>query len=785
MRRSAISRSPSPSRTWCCSTVSAASCAPAAPASPPMWRARPRSTSPDAARRVEVADLPHRAVLLVLQRQHRADLPGRRTHGDALPLHRPALGPRSGRVHLHRLLGRVPGGRAARRRTASPGCSASTPPRSTRAGCVTRGGSPSSRRQRRRGRQRPRAARAKLADEAVDVVPGHCVAGRQPRGASRGQFLGEARETGRFEHGRLVEPCVRRGGRAGRRTAGARPPVAAAAGLTAAKDEGGARAVALIGGARLTNESAYAWAKLAMGIIGTDSVDAQLGERRLPRRARAGPALRRPSTRLRGAGPRDPGRRPARGAPRPLPPPARGGGRWRHAAARDRGGAHRAQRAGHGHVLAPPTGRTCRCRCARAHRRQLGGDDRVRDAPGGGGGDPRYQLEAARWLLASHPGGEGVVDRGRSALPTPSPARWRPRRRAAALADALPTGDLPAGTATGQRLRGARHGPRARACCLGRVGLERGDGSASPRPGSRAPGEHRPRHGRDILASMAGEGEGEGGGDAEGRTRCLVLLGAGTRSTTFPTVPWPPRPLGGRALRRRRHRPSVRVGRRARRRRAAAVRGDARARRARRPTLRDRVSRSAPSSRRPALAWPDWMIAAELAVALRSDLGLASDNELSDELTRTAPAYAGHDPAGPALRRGARRRDPGAAHHRERGPPRRRQPRLTPSPSRASSPWSASARAAPAPAPAIPPPSTSPDLGSSAAPGARRDRHRRGRAAADPQGRQLRPAADLGAPPLRRRELRHRLAVADAAGAHAGGPGQSLRPRPPRRQDRQ
>ena len=35
---------------------------------------------------------------------------------------------------------------------------------------------------------------------------------------------------------------------------------------------------ALIGGARLTNESAYAWAKLAKGIIGTDSVDAQLGD---------------------------------------------------------------------------------------------------------------------------------------------------------------------------------------------------------------------------------------------------------------------------------------------------------------------------------------------------------------------------------------------------------------------------------------------------------------------------------------------------------------------------
>ena len=36
--------------------------------------------------------------------------------------------------------------------------------------------------------------------------------------------------------------------------------------------------IAVIGGARLTNESAYAWAKLAKGVIGTDHVDAQLGD---------------------------------------------------------------------------------------------------------------------------------------------------------------------------------------------------------------------------------------------------------------------------------------------------------------------------------------------------------------------------------------------------------------------------------------------------------------------------------------------------------------------------
>ena len=42
--------------------------------------------------------------------------------------------------------------------------------------------------------------------------------------------------------------------------------------------EGGPASVAVIGGARLTNEDCYAWAKLAKGVIGTDSVDAQLGD---------------------------------------------------------------------------------------------------------------------------------------------------------------------------------------------------------------------------------------------------------------------------------------------------------------------------------------------------------------------------------------------------------------------------------------------------------------------------------------------------------------------------
>ena len=115
-----------------------------------------------------------------------------------------------------------------------------------------------------------------VADEAVDVVPA-TASQVVSLGATRGQFQGEAHETGRFEHGRLIEPQIRKNGELVAASWG-EALAAAAAGLTKAKEAAGPGTVAVIGGARLTNESAYAWAKLAKGVIGTDSVDAQLGD---------------------------------------------------------------------------------------------------------------------------------------------------------------------------------------------------------------------------------------------------------------------------------------------------------------------------------------------------------------------------------------------------------------------------------------------------------------------------------------------------------------------------
>ena len=78
---------------------------------------------------------------------------------------------------------------------------------------------------------------------------------------------------------RLGEPLVRGdGGELGPvRWAEALGAVASAI-RTAVDGPRGPASVAVIGGARLTNESAYAWAKLAKGVIGTDNVDAQLDD---------------------------------------------------------------------------------------------------------------------------------------------------------------------------------------------------------------------------------------------------------------------------------------------------------------------------------------------------------------------------------------------------------------------------------------------------------------------------------------------------------------------------
>ena len=136
----------------------------------------------------------------------------------------------------------------------------------------------------------------------------------------------------------------------------------------------------------------------------------------------------------------------------------------------------------------------------------------------------------------------------------------------------------------------------------------------------------------DILASMAGEREGDD------QVRALVLLGAD------PLSDFPDRAVAEKALSAGHFvvavtgHPSESVDAHADVVLPCAVSYE-------RPgtttNIEGRVSRLGPKISAPGFAWPDWMIAAELAVALGGDLGVLSDSDLAEELTLAAPAYAG------------------------------------------------------------------------------------------------------------------------------------------------
>ncbi len=459
-----------------------------------------------------------------------------------------------------------------------------------------------------------------LADEAVDVAPA-TASQVVSLGVSRGQFLGEARETGRYEHGRLVEPCIRKEGELVPVSWG-EAIAAAAAGIGGAKDSGGAGAVALIGGARLTNESAFAWAKLAKGIIGTDSVDAQLGDGLpaelvlgLPRatidEACAAPVLVTLAGDLR----------------EELPVLFL---RLREAV---RGGTTSLIE-----IAAAPTAlsalatATLRVRPgdAPAMARALAGDDAAAVALGShhqGAALTQGELETARRLLADHPGGAGVVIvAGRPSYAESGEVAADALR---ALADALPEARFLPALRRGN-VFGALDMGLAPGILPGRVSLTAGRDRFTAAWGS-VPAEAGLST-ADILASMAGER------DAGAQVRALVLLGAD------PLNDFPDRAVAEKALSAGHFvvavtgHPSESVDAHADVVLPCAVSHE-------RPgtttNLEGRVTRLGPKITAPGFAWPDWVIATELAAALGADLGVTRLSDLVDEVALTAPAYAG------------------------------------------------------------------------------------------------------------------------------------------------
>ena len=501
--------------------------------------------------------VPRRAVLVVLLRQHRADLPGRRAHRRA----RTGSGPGRGTSRRSRRRARrARSGAAARsraRRTGSCACSVSTPSRSTRAGSATRAATATS------GCTRDERVRAPMV--------------RKARRARRGVVARGARRRGR-------RPAAR-----ARRA--------------------GPSSIAVLGGARGTNEDAYVWARFAKGVLGTDNVDAQLGDG-LPAEVVLGLPRATIADLDRARGRRARRARPQGGAAGPAPPGAPRRGRARGAGHRDRAARHRShpRRRRGAAARAGRSGRDRRAARARARRRR----HRVRAAG-------RSRRPSARSTVATATSSWcSVVSRWpsrrrRSCRPRP---RW-PRLPGVKFLSALRRGNvrgaLDLGLTPGLPARPghARRRPRA---LRRRVGL--GPGAARPRhrrhPRGRGGRQHR--HARAARRRPASTTSPTASACAPGSTACGSSIAVGAfaadaadRADVFlPTSVW-----GEKA-------------------------GST-------TNLEGRVQRLARLVTPEGTTMDDWRIAAELASRFGADFGLETVEEVQDEIARVAPAHAGVD----------------------------------------------------------------------------------------------------------------------------------------------
>ena len=407
---------------------------------------------------------------------------------------------------------------------------------------------------------------------------------------------------------RLTEPMVRKDGEL--------VPVswhealaAVADGLRAAdKAAGGPAGIGVLGGGRLTNEGAYAWARLAKGVLGTDSVDAQLGDG-LP----AEVVLSLPRATIDEAAGADTVIVLAGDVREEVPVlflrlrarlvdgdlslvelSPRSTSLTPYAAASLRylpGGATALARALTDASAATPEGAEVD---ALAVARRLAGAGKVVVVLGRPSlaEDARLVAEAAQVLAAALPG-----------------ATFLPALRRGNVMGALDMGLSP-GLLPG-RVTLAAGGPW----------FTEAWGSVPDAAGLDATG---------MLTSAAGDGDGT-------RLRALVVLGADPL-TDHPDAELARRGLDGAEF-------VVAV--------ATAPgpltdRGDvvlpaaeAHERPGTTTNLEGRISRLGQKLTPPGQAWPDWMIAAELAVHLGADLHLDSVNDVWDEIERLAPAYRG------------------------------------------------------------------------------------------------------------------------------------------------
>jgi NADH-quinone oxidoreductase subunit G len=353
--------------------------------------------------------------------------------------------------------------------------------------------------------------------------------------------------------------------------------------LRGARERHGAGSVAVLGGARLTNEDAYAWSKLARTVLGTDNVDAQLGDG-LP----AEVVLGLPKATIDDATGADVVVLLAGDVKEELPVLYL---RLRQSAL--------AERVRILEVSPVETGLT---RYATVS---------VRSAPGQLAAGVR-SAEAAALLQGA---GRVVCVLGRPSLAESSDAVVD---AAAALLSLAPGATFLSGLRR-SNVHGALDMGLAPGLLPGRVTLDASAGGWSSVPSER---------GLDAAGILTAA--------AEGRIQALVLLGAD------PLADFPDRDLARRAL----------AG-------ATVIAVDAFLTESSRlaevvlpaamfgekagstTNLEGRVSRLNPKVTPPGTARADWMIAAELADLLGSDLGLTSVEQITDEIAAVAPAYAG------------------------------------------------------------------------------------------------------------------------------------------------
>jgi NADH-quinone oxidoreductase subunit G len=429
------------------------------------------------------------------------------------------------------------------------------------------------------------------------------------------------------DKGRFGYEVVDAGGRLGtpllRQEGGALEPAswtvalrAVAADVKDAKAAGGPERVAVIGGARLANEDAYAWARLAKAVIGTDSVDAQLDDGLPPEivlglpRATIDDACSAKAVLL-------------------LAPDLREEMpvlylRLRHAAV---------EKAVPLVELTPvPTSLATYAKASLSYRPGEAAFA-ARALVGGSGGAPAPALDAAvleiaREVLAkategSSVAGDGIVvvlgrtslaERGESVAAAASTlaAAWPGARFLPVLRRANVHGALDMGLSPG--------------LLPGRVTL---DAAAEWYEADDAWGLVPEAPGRDTRAILEAA--------AAGEVEVLFLLGAD------PLSDFPDRDLAKRGLAGARSVICVDTLRNASTDHArivlpAAAFGE---RAGTTTNCEGRVSRLAQKIVAPGVAWPDWMIASEIATFLGADLGFESLEAIAEEIERLAPSHRG------------------------------------------------------------------------------------------------------------------------------------------------